>query len=154
MKLHCMFLHKIQWFFSSLFSSLFLHCRTLSMLQWTMNSIDNSLILEKLVLIAKLIRLSIVQIMQVGIPGQQWVLQVSIIDDTPLHVPPQDSFLFFVLVLVLVPPSQDFEHAPLIQEFHSQFTKITFVSILTKNIRSWISKKILHTWAALRITNF
>ena len=52
------------------------------------------------------------------VPGQQGVLQSSLTDDPPAHVPPQDSVILFVLVFVLVPPLQDLEQVPVLHEFH------------------------------------
>ena len=51
------------------------------------------------------------------------MLQFSVTDDAPLHVPPQDSATDFVLVFVLFPPLQDFEHLPSFQAPHTQLTK-------------------------------
>ena len=73
------------------------------------------------------------------VPGQHWILQFSVIDELPVHFPPQDSVIILVLVFVVDPPPQDFEHAPLVQEVHWQFTT---------NTRNWIFT-INHTYRIL-----
>ena len=49
-------------------------------------------------------------------------LQPSVFLSPPLHVPPFDSMIDFVLVFCLIPFPHDLEHFGINHAFHSQFT--------------------------------